>query len=190
MILNDETGLPEVPEGYYWEVVETNWPIPNTLCVELRVETEVTKIKTVVDELPKKWWQTYVRHEKRRVEYTAMGSEMVDSESLVDTTIYYPDKKDSKPPTGDGWVQEVSFVTTVNFGQYLYPSNYSYTAVPSERSFKFSRPHPVTPDSIRTAAEKIYKRWEKEQGHKAARLREKEERANLTGKYPPKTLKG
>ena len=190
MILSDETGLPEVPEDHYWEVVEVNWPLPGTLRVELHVEKEVTKTKTVFDELPKKWYQFSPDVKERTVEYTVPGSECVDWEALVDVQVHYFDKKSTKP-VGPGWEPERKPVQTMHWNgpQHMYTT--LVTNVTADSTYlKYYRRHPSTPESVRATAERIFRRVEKKLEKETALLREKEDRANLIGKYPPKTLKG
>lgn len=185
MTIDALTGLPELPEGRFWEVVETNYPILHTLRVDLREEAVVTKTKTVMAKLPKKWYQTKSRTEEQTVEYTAVGSELVDSEYLLDDHVHFFDMEDTQPD-GPGWEPELKLVA--------HPTWFSLQAVAHVNAdstcLRYYRRHPNTPDSVRAAAEKILEREEKKREKDAALLREAEERAMLVGKYPPKTLKG
>lgn len=193
MILSDETGLPEVPEGHYWEVVEVNWPLPGTLRMELHVEKEVTKTKTVFDELPKKWYQFSPDVKERTVEYTVPVSECVDWEALVDEHVHFFNNE-STEPVGPGWEPERNHVQPTMFwgGPHPVPMYTTSEVNVSADSIylKYYRRHPSTPESVRAAAERIFRRVEKKLEKETALLQEKEVRANLIGKYPPKTLKG
>lgn len=190
MTIDIATGLPEVPEGHYWEVTQANWPVSNTLRVELRVEKEITKTKTVWDELPKKWYQFRPDVEERTVQYTEPGSECVDWEALIDEQVHFFNNESTRP-AGPGWEPETKPLRTTYWTGL--PPEYTTQVVnvnSGSTYLKYYRRHPNTPECVRAAAEKIFERVEKKLEKEAALLREAEARANLIGKYPPKTLKG
>lgn len=186
MTIDALTGLPELPEGWFWEVIENgDYPFPGTLRLEIRKDVEEMETTTVTEELPKRWYEMKRRTTVHTQEHPVTRTYTEYSEGLYD--LHVLDTENPVNPPGEGWLMATDDPTP-NYPHNAYP--FLIRASKPRTRYQYYRPDPATPESVRTAADNLYKQFKEQQDRDAARLREAEERAMLVGKYPPKTLKG
>lgn len=182
--IDPTTGMPELPEGFFWEVYEgevNHLTLPIVAICTADAKTWADKDNFSIDKQHSTWIgysdYDYVRYPvvsedeaPSHFSWRRTGNTKVEVKKVRKQLWRFVD-----------WTYTVKEEVT-----YYEIENYRVVARVHVQSANFD----WTPTSIRLVAETTYKNWRKSVAEQEKQKEIDDRKAKLIGSYPPKTLKG